>query len=301
MTGPPPTPPASRRRHPAPTGRGARLNEPKASLVAAGWTDSPTLPRDFHHRWPTLKPPLRPHESVARQIADLLADCADPLLLLGVTPELATIDREIVALDWNAEMIALAWPGDTAARTAQLADWKAMPLPAASVGGAMGDGALSMLGWPREQPTVLAELWRVVRSGGCILLRCFATPHDHPPTEAIAAEAMRGALTFHAFKQRFNMAVAREGEGITVSSARLFERFEQIFPDRAALSDASGWSLDCIAEIDAYAGSGYIHCYPTRAELSALLDVYWPAPFRFVETTGYPSADLCPLLVLERP
>ena len=261
----------------------------------------PSLPRDFHRRWPTLKPPLRPHESVARQIATLLADCADPLLLLGVTPELAAIDRQIIALDWNAEMIALAWPGDTLTRQAQLADWKVMPLASASVGGAMGDGALSMLCWPLEQPVVLTELWRVVRPGGRIVLRCFATPQDHPPTEAIAAEAMRGTLAFHSFKQRFNMAVAREGDDITVSSARLHQRFEQLFPDRTALSAASGWSLDTIAEIDAYAGSGYVHCYPSKIELSAMLDSSWPAPFGFIETSGYPGADLCPLLLLERP
>lgn len=262
---------------------------------------SHNLPRDFHRRWPTLKPPLRPHESVARQIAALLADCADPILLLGVTPELAAIDRQIVAMDWNAEMIALAWPGDSATRRAICADWKAMPLDAASVGGAMGDGVITMLSWPDEQPLLLAELWRVVRPGGRIALRCFATPEDHPPVEAIAAEAMRGALTFHAFKQRFNMAAAREGDTITVASARLYERFEDLFPDRAALAAASGWSLDTIAEIDAYEGSTYIHCYPSRAELTALLDHWWPAPHRFIETSGYPIADHCPLLILERP
>ncbi len=259
------------------------------------------LPRDFHRRWPTLKPPLRPHESVARQIADQLADCADPLLLLGVTPELAAIDRPITALDWNKEMIALAWPGDGPARHALLADWKAMPLASASMGGAMGDGAFSMLGWPLEQPVVLAELWRVVRPGGRIVLRCFTTPEDHPLAEDIIAAAMRGALPFHAFKQLFNMAVAREGGGITVASAQLHQRFEELCPDRAQLSAASGWSVDTIAEIDAYAGSGYVHCYPTRGELRTLLDSYWPAPFRFVETSGYPIADHCPLLVLERP
>ena len=260
-----------------------------------------TLPRDFHHRWPTLKPPLRPPPSVAIQIAALLADCADPILLLGVTPELAAIARQIVAMDWNAEMIALAWPGDSASRRAICADWKAMPLDAASVGGAMGDGVITMLDWPNEQPLLLAELWRVVRPGGRIALRCFATPEDHPPVETIAAEAMRGALTFHAFKQRFNMAVAREGDTIIVSSARLYERFEQLFPDRAALAAASGWSLDTIAEIDAYQGSTYIHCYPSRAELTALLDHWWPAPHRFIETSGYPIADHCPLLLLDRP
>lgn len=260
-----------------------------------------SLPRDFHRRWPTLKPPLRPPASVALHIADLLAPCSDPLLLLGVTPELADIGRAIVAMDWNAEMIALAWPGDTPTRHALLADWKAMPLADASVGGAMGDGVVSMLGWPHEQPALLAELWRVVRPGGRIVLRCFATPEHHPPAEAVLAEAMQGRLGFHAFKQRFNMAVAREGADITVASARLHERFEALVPDRAMLSAATGWSLDEIAEIDAYRGSGYVHCYPGRAELTALLDRHWPAPSCFVETSGYPLADHCPLLVLERP
>lgn len=261
----------------------------------------PTLPRDFHRRWPTLKPPLRPHPSVALQIAALLADCADPLLLLGVTPELAAIERAVTAMDWNAQMIALAWPGDGPRKQALLADWKAMPLPSASVGGAMGDGVLSMLGWPDEQPQLLAELWRVVRPGGRIALRCFATPERHPQPEAVVAEAMAGGLPFHAFKQQFNMAVAREGDGITVSSARLFERFEALLPDRATLSAATGWPLDTIAEIDAYRGSGYVHCYPTRAELTAMAESWWPAPARFIETAGYPLANHCPLLLLERP
>ena len=235
------------------------------------------------------------------QIANLLADCGDPLLLLGVTPEFAAIARQIVAMDWNADMIALAWPGDSATRRAICADWKSMPLDSASVGGAMGDGVITMLRWPDEQPLLLAELWRVVRPGGRIALRCFATPEDHPSAETIATEAMRGTLIFHAFKQRFNMAVAREGDTITVTSAHLYDRFQQLFPDRAMLAAASGWSLDTIAEIDAYEGSAYIHCYPSRAELTALLDHWWPAPHRFIETTGYPQADHCPLLVLDRP
>ena len=259
------------------------------------------LPRDFHRRWPTLKPPLRPHPSVATQIADLLADTADPLLLLGVTPELAAIDRAITAMDWSAEMIAQVWPGNMAQKRALLADWKAMPLPHASFGGTMGDGVLSMLGWPDEQASLLAELWRVVQPGGRIVLRCFATPHDHPQTEEVVAEAMTGTLPFHAFKLRFNMAVAREGDGITVSSAGLFERFEALLPDRPTLSAATGWTLDTIAEIDAYRGSGYVHCYPTRAELTAMAESWWPAPVRFIETMSYPLADHCPLLLLERP
>lgn len=258
-------------------------------------------PRDFHRRWPTLQAPLRPPPSVAAQMAGALADCTDPLLLLGVTPELAAIERPMIALDWNPAMIALAWPGDSTTRSARLGDWKAMPLDTGSVGAAMGDGVITMLGWRHEVERLLTELHRVVRPGGRIVLRCFATPTDHPDLATICAEAISGARSFHAFKLRFNMAVARENDDRTVTSDALFERFTQRFADRDALAVASGWSLETIAEIDAYRGSSYVHCYPSRGELAALLDAQWPGNYRFEETAGYPVADHCPLLVIERP
>jgi SAM-dependent methyltransferase len=269
--------------------------------VGGGSANDMAPPRDFHRRWPTLQPPLRPPVSVAAQIAQALGSVDDPILLLGVTPELAGINRAIVAVDWNPRMIALAWPGDTADRHALLGDWKAMPLADASVGGAMGDGALTMLDWPGDAERVLAELHRVVRPGGRVAIRCFATPVGHPDVAAICAEALSGARAFHAFKLRFNMAVARERDGIAVASATLFARFCDQFPDRARLAAASGWSPETIAEIDAYRDSGYIHCYPSRDELTDLVSAHWPGRFAFAETGGYPVADHCPLLLLDRP
>ncbi len=197
-------------------------------------------------------------------------------------------------------MMALAWPGDTATRRALLGDWKAMPLADASAGGAMGDGALTMLAWPGDAVKLLAQLHRIVRPGGPIVLRCFATPDDHPDVAAVCAEAVSGMRSFHAFKLRFNMAVARESADIAVPSETLFDRFQTIFPDRSILAAASGWSLDVIAEIDAYRGSSYIHCYPSRVELADLLTAHWPGSHAFHETGGYPLADHCPLLLLVR-
>ena len=259
------------------------------------------LPRDFHRRWPTLKPPLRPTAEIAAQIAAELGHGGDPVLLLGVTPELAAIDRPMIALDWSPAMIALAWPGDTKLRHVHVGDWKAMPLGDASVGGAMGDGAVTMLAWPGEAQQLFAELWRVVRCGGRIALRCFATAEQAEAVGDVCVEALAGTLGFHAFKLRFNMACARELGGLCVPSAALFARFQAMFPDRAALSAASGWSAAAIAEFDAYDGSTYLHAYPKRSELAALLSAHWPGPWRFVETQGYPLAQLCPLLVLDRP
>lgn len=255
-------------------------------------------PRDFHRRWPTLRPPLRPAPAAVAAVAQHLAGIADSLVLLGVTPELAALPRAMIAVDWSADMIALAWPGDSAARRALLGDWKALPLPDASVGGAMGDGALTMLGWPDEQQRVLAELARVVRPGGRVVLRCFATPEPAEPVAAVAAAALTGALPFHLFKLRFNMAAAREVPALTISSATLYDRFDALLPDGPARA-ATGWSETDFAEMAAYRGSAYRHAYPTRSELLTLARE-WPGTAQLIETHDYPGAEHCPLLVLDR-
>ena len=60
-------------------------------------------------------------------MAKLLPDGDEPVLLLGVTPELAVIPRRTVAVDWSERMIAVAWPGDCDSRHAVLGDWRALP------------------------------------------------------------------------------------------------------------------------------------------------------------------------------
>lgn len=272
-----------------------------AAPAAQGDEDASVRPRDFHLRWPTLQLPLRPDAAVAAAIDALLPPGGNgPTLLLGVTPELALLERQIVAVDWSERMIAVAWPGDTAERRVLQGNWLDMPLADASIACAMGDGAITMLDWPDGAEQLLHQLARVVRPGGRVVLRCFATPLPMPPATAIVAEAHSGALSFHHFKLRFNMAVARKGPGISVASARLFERFGALVPDRASLSAASGWSLSTIAEMDAYAASAYVHSYPARDELSALAAEHWPGTTAFVETRGYDGADLCPLWILDR-
>jgi SAM-dependent methyltransferase len=257
--------------------------------------------RDFHRRWVTLKPPLRPHENVAAAIRELLPDhdAAAPVLLLGVTPELAAIPRHTIAVDWSERMVATAWPGDSESRRAVLGDWRRLPLADFSVAAAIGDGCLSMLHYPDEQPVLMAFLRLAVRPGGRAVFRCFATPDPGETVDEVREAVMAGGLGFHAFKLRFNMAVALETGHENVSSSRLFDRFQAIFPDRQALAAASGWSLAAIAEIDAYESSEYIHCYPSRRQVIELMPDW--AQARFVETHGYPLAERCPLLVVNFP
>lgn len=257
-------------------------------------------PRDFHLRWRTLQPPLRPHAIVVAQMADLLRDAADPLLLLGVTPELAAIDCHLIAADWNPVMIDIAWPGDTDRRRAICADWCDLPLTDGSVGGALSDGALTMFDWPDGGAHLMASLARVFRPGGRVVIRCFACPEEPETLADLDVAPARGEMSFHEWRMRFNMAAARADGGVGITSARLYEHYDAAWPDRHGDDGTPGWPGGAIAEIDAYRGSSYIHSYPKRSELDALMAAHWPGTWHFAETSGYPGASFCPLLVADR-
>ena len=265
--------------------------------MAAPLADPPGL--DFHLRWTTLQPPLRPHADVAAAIAGLLPPGAGPVLLLGVTPELGALPARIVAADWNAAMVARAWPGDTPSRQALVADWRALPLRDGSMAAAISDGCFTMLRYPADALRLVEELARVLVPGGRLIARCFTMPEQGETFEEVRRAAEDG-VGFHAFKLRLNMAVACEAGQTTIACARIFDIFTRLFPDRQALSRASGWSLGQIAEIDAYRDSSSILSYPSRAELLAVA-AERDLSAVFVECGDYALAERCPLIVLDFP
>ena len=61
-------------------------------------------------RWSLLKPPLRPDPSVVERVRSLVGGGAAPVLLLGVTPELAAAFPVLEAVDRSPEMIAALRP-----------------------------------------------------------------------------------------------------------------------------------------------------------------------------------------------
>ena len=255
--------------------------------------------RDFHRRWGTSQPPLRLHADVPAAVARLLPPGDGPVLLLGVTPELAAIATNVVAVDWSEAMIASVWPGDTATKLAMLGDWRDLPLAEHSMATAMGDGCFTMLRYPDDARLLLDQLGRVLRKGARAMIRCFATPEDAESVSDVRHAALAGGIGFHAFKLRFNQAVTLESGRMSITSDDLFRRFEMLFPDREALSRTSGWSPDTVAEIDAYRGAASVHSYPSRSKLLEIV----PHDVRasFAPSGNYPLAERCPLLVLEFP
>jgi SAM-dependent methyltransferase len=253
---------------------------------------------EYHRRWAQLKPPLRPDTDVVAAFARALAGRDDRVLLLGVTQELANIGAHVTSIDRNASMIANIWPGDTKNRRALCGDWLALPFEENEFTAVIGDGSLSAIQYPTDYRTLLAQLARVLETGGVFACRLFLTPDEAESVEAV--KALAGKVTsFHAFKWQFAMAMVREAREPNIAVAAILERFNMLFPDRAALSAATGWSDIDIETIDVYKNSPDIYSFPTLAQLRETI----PEAFRDVriQPAGvYPLAEHCPLIVMER-
>ena len=246
---------------------------------------------DLHKRWARSRSPLRPNAEVVASIEALIAPHPGPCLLLGVTPELATMGQPLVAIDWSAAMIRAVWPGNAPGRKVLQADWMDMPFAPGSFAAAIGDGVSNMLRWPDDYSRVVERLGAVLSPGGGIVMRCFTCPDEPDDLAHIEAQLPSG---FHAFKWKLAMAVAQAAGDANVAMTSVWLAFERLFPDRGHLSRATGWSLAVIAEIDDYQHSPHVKSFPTRAQIQDL----FPAA-RLVESGTYELAERCPLLVID--
>ena len=246
---------------------------------------------DLHKRWARSRSPLRPIAEVVASIEALIAPHPGPCLLLGVTPELATMGQPLVAIDWSAAMIEQVWPGNAPGRTVVQADWMDMPFASGSFATAIGDGVLNMLHWPDDYGRIVARLGEALSPGGRIVMRCFTCPDEPDDLACIEGQLPNG---FHAFKWKLAMAVAQAAGDANVAMRDVWLSFERLFPDREHLSRATGWSLAVIAEIDDYQHSPHVKSFPTRAQLLAMFP-----KARLVESGHYELAERCPLLVMD--
>ena len=235
--------------------------------------------------WALLGPPLRPSpEDVA--IAAAAAKGARRLLVLGVTPELASLDvPERIAIDRSRAMVDVILPRGV---PGIVGDWRALPLASGSIDLVCGDGALACVPFPDGARALAAELARVLAPGGRAVLRLFASPPLRESLDDVRA-AIGSIAGFHAFKWRLAMAMA--GHDRAVHVADVWRAFEAISGDRAALP----WPRAIIDTIDAYRDSPVSFWFPTvdetRAALAPLVDVACHTP-------GYELGDRCPTLIL---
>lgn len=254
----------------------------------------------YRRHWENLGPPLRPPpEVVAAYRAALDAD-DKRLLMLGVTPELAALGRELLAVDGSLGMVAAIWPGDDRRRRAILADWSRLPLADGSRQAVLGDGALSSNPFPDPTDSILAEIARVLAPDGIAAFRVYCRPEQGESLAAVRRAALAGeAGGFHALKWRVAMAVAAERGGPNMPVRDILAAFEATFPDRAVLVERTGWPPEVVATIDAYAASDQVYAFPTVAEILALVGRRF-GDARAVSSGDYTLAERCPLIVFGR-
>lgn len=255
-------------------------------------------PLGFHRRWTRLKPPLRPDEQIVSAYRRAIEAHDKRVLLLGVTAELANLGDTVVAVDQSRKMIANAWPGDTETRKAVHGNWLAMPLESREFTAVIGDGVMTGIEFPQYE-TLFSQIGNLLLPGSRLAIRLYETPEPGETVAQVQEQTMAGKIAgFHAFKWRFAMAIVAEARDAAIPVALIHYIFQREFPDRAALSAATGWDLDEIAEIDAYDDKPMIYRFPTRRELLAHLPAQFENP-RFASSGTYELAERCPLLVAD--
>ncbi|MHB8528955.1 MAG: class I SAM-dependent methyltransferase [Caulobacteraceae bacterium] len=243
---------------------------------------------------------MRPDRDVVAAIRAAVDGADRRVLQLGVTPELAGVGKQLIALDRSEAMLDCLWPGDTAARCALRGDWLSCPFSPGSFSAAIGDGSFNCLRHPDDYGKLFGQLASALSSEGRIVIRAFLTPDRAETVGAIRAEALDGRIgSFHAFKWKLAMAMVAEASQPNLPVQSLHDLVVGEFPDRLALAEAAGWNREHIDTIDVYNGSPEIYSFPTLAQLRASAPDSFAAP-RLVAAGGYELAERCPVVVIDR-
>lgn len=255
---------------------------------------------EYYRVWQQVAVPLRPNPDVVRAIQAEIGSERGRTLLLGVTPELANVSSDLVAVDRNLVMVQKVWPGNGGGRRAVVADWRNTNFVAGCFDQCVGDGALNIVRYADETVRVCAELRRLLKPGGKLICRLYAPqPNDRVDNVAQAAAAGRIA-GFHAFKLLLAMAIAAETGNPNVPVQSILDCFTALFPDRDDLVRRTGWERPQIDTIDFYRGTSAALAFATEAQWRAAIADVFP-DMRFVRIETYELAERCPLLVATRP
>lgn len=277
----------------------------------------------YARRWSALGPPQRPSpEDVGAALSEVRAwhaesaarvralggqggalDVPPPrALLLGVTPEIATMDwppgTSLLAVDRSEPMIRAVLPkvGVPADTRAALADWLSLPVSDASVDVAIGDGCLSTFSFPDGVRALAREVRRALVPDGRLVMRVYTAPPEREEIGAIARDLQAGAIgSFHVVKWRVAMALERApGAGVVLDDVR--RAILDLGPLVSALTGRPGFEPRVIETLDAYAGSTAAYTFPTAEMLGEALSGTFEITNRILKT--YELGDRCPTLVL---
>jgi SAM-dependent methyltransferase len=258
--------------------------------------------------WKHWGPPLRPSpEDTAVMREAVLAWChrsgraAPRVLLLGVTPEIATMSwptgTRLLAVDRSAEMIEIVWPGDVPGqREAMLGEWLAMPFANGQFDVVIGDGCFIHMAYPTGWRSLGKLLRRVLKDDGLLVLRFFVQGPVAESVEEVYADLRRGAIgSFHVFKWRLAVALQKSTDtGVCLHD--IWENWEASRINPPELARQTGWIRESIETIRLYREKRVNHSFPTLDEAIATLQ----PSFRpdAIHRPGYELGIRCPIVVL---
>lgn len=240
--------------------------------------------------------PLRPAPQDVALFGKVIAGHDERVLLLGVTPALAGFGQDMLAVEAMPDVIAALWPGDGPDRRAVPGDWRALPCLDHSRSAIIGDGVFSAA--DVDPAALLHEFLRVLSPGGLIAIRCFCAPAQPEPLEAVVADTLECRLPdLNVLKWRLSMHLAASNTDFRVPVITVLDTFNQLFPDRAAFLDQTGWAESEFDYIDLYRGSSSVLRFLPEDRLSDSLASQGVA-VSLLRPEGYPLAARCPIFVL---
>jgi SAM-dependent methyltransferase len=221
-------------------------------------------------------------------------------LLLGITPELANLAGDMIAVDRNHSLVANVWPGNTSTRKAIVGDWRNPNFLPETFSACIGDGSLSCLRYPDDLTRLLQELAIILRPGATLVCRLYLPPASPETPFGLRDAAMAGTIrNFHTFKLRLAMALAAQRRDPHVEVDSILRSFNNLFADRDQIARVTGWNRAHVDTIDLYDGSAVLYSFPTRDQLFGILADVFPNAV-LVPTGTYELAERCPLLVGDR-
>jgi SAM-dependent methyltransferase len=245
---------------------------------------------DRSRNWGKNGPPLQPNQEIIDCFASLVPTSAN-ILLLGVTPQIATAYTHVTAVDREPAMIENVWPGNTENKRAILDNWLTVTLAENYYDGIIGDGSINMLSYPEDVNFMLGKALTLLRPGGVFACRMFTRPNENITLERLLAEAKTPTVNFSAYRRLIPMYLAVE-HGPLVPVRLIVELFDQLFPDRSLLP----WTAEQMSTLEPYRKSDATTWFPTRSEILALA----PEGSRYIESGTYDISDTCPILTFTK-
>lgn len=241
---------------------------------------------------PPLRPPPEDLALYARFVAARFGGRPAALrtLLMGVTPELATLDwpvaLDMTAVDQSEPMVRRVWPGDVPGRRRAIVDDWMQWQPARPLDLVLSDGAPVFFARPAR---LFERVRAVLANDGAFVTRVFCAPAQREDVADVMADLERGRIeNFHLFKWRIAMALQVDPQ-TGVEQRTVHDTIEAAGIDFSRLAQP-GFDARAVGTLRFYKGQAATLHFPTReGYATALAD----AGFRAVEhaIAGHAGGD----------